>query len=179
MEDKIKFYNTLKDNPIVGYWDEFLDELSSRELPYEQAGVELVHWMVEKAPDREVVKLGIILLGVMRDPENLTILKTMGRHDEFTYYVGQALMQMTPMWDIILVDIIKPLWGFGRASAVMMLLYESEREEIRKWCVRYGFQRFYVSDIIIWNCVEQGNMLKELRQEEWDCLLYTSDAADE
>lgn len=168
MEDKIKFYNTLKDNPIVGYWDEFLDELSSRELPYEQAGVELVHWMVEEAPDREVVKLGIILLGVMRDPENLTILKTMGRHDEFTYYVGQSLMQMTPMWDIILVDIIKPLCGFGRALAVMMLLYESEREEIRKWCVRHGFQKFYASDLIMWDCVEQGNMLKELRREEWD-----------
>ena len=168
LEDKIQFYNMLKDNPIIGYWENFVDRLSERMVKIEENTVELVRWMVCEAPDREVVKLGIILLGLIRDPDDLSLLKTIGRHEEFTFYVGQALYEITPMWDIVLIDIIKPLCNFGRVLAINMLLYSSEKEEVRRWCVRHGFKNFYARDLIMWECLEVGNMLQELRQKEWD-----------
>lgn len=168
LEDKVQLYKMLKDNPINGYWEAFVDKLSERMVKIEENTLELARWMVCEAPDREVVKFGIILLGLIRDPDDLSILKTIGRHEEFTFYVGQALYEITPMWDIVLIDIIRPLYSFGRVLAINMLLYNSEKEEVRRWYVRHGFKNFYARDLIMWECLEIGNMLQELRQEEWD-----------
>lgn len=83
---------------------------------------ELGRWMVMETPDREVVKMGIILLGVSHDIESIPLLKSIAKHGEFTYYVGLALYEMTPQWDLMLIDIIEPLYYWGRIMAVILLL---------------------------------------------------------
>ena len=60
LEDKVEFYNMVKDHHIIGYMDEFFEKLSDRKIRIEYNAIELIYWMVRKAPDREVVKLGTI-----------------------------------------------------------------------------------------------------------------------
>ena len=121
-----------------------------------------------EAPDREVVKMGIIILGISHDVDSIPLLKSIAKHGEFTYYVGLALYELTPQWDLMLIDIIEPLYYWGRVMAVTLLLDYSLREEVRKWCVRYGFRHNYSPDYNIEDCMKQGDILKDMRKEKWD-----------
>ena len=165
---KIEFYNLLKGFPIINYHRNFIDEISKRRIVVTPQIKELGRWMVMEAPDREVVKMGIILLGVSHDIESIPLLKSIAKHGEFTYYVGLALYEMIPQWDLMRIDIIEPLYYWGRVMAVTLLLDYSLREEVRKWCVRYGFRHNYSPDYNIADCMKQGDILKDMRKEKWD-----------
>ena len=165
---KIEFYNLLKNFPIINYHRDFIDEISKRRIMVTPQIKELGRWMVMEAPDREVVKMGIILLGISHDVDSIPLLKCIAKHGEFTYYVGAALYELTPQWDLMLIDIIEPLYYWGRIMAVTLLLDYSSREKVRKWCVRYGFLHNYSPDFNIGDCMKQGNVLKDMREEKWD-----------
>lgn len=165
---KIKFYNMVKDNPVIFYWDKFLDELTNREYQIEPSSVELCEWMVCEAPDREVVKLGIVLMGILREPDYLGILTTIGSHDEFTYFVAEALQEMTPVWDVILMNIVKSLNNFGRAIGMHFLIYDSDNKEVLRWCYCHGFKKFYANYLILQDIIEEGRFINVMREEEWD-----------
>ena len=62
---KIEFYNLLKGFPIINYHRDFIDELATRKVVITPQMKELGRWMVMETPDREVVKMGIILLGYL------------------------------------------------------------------------------------------------------------------
>ena len=165
---KIEFYNLLKKFPIINYHRNFIDEISKRRIVVTPQIKELGRWMVMEAPDREVVKMGIIILGISHDVDSIPLLKSIAKHGEFTYYVGSALYELTPQWDLMLIDIIEPLYYWGRVMAVTLLLDYSLREEVRKWCVRYGFRHNYSPDYNIEDCMKQGDILKDMRKEKWD-----------
>lgn len=165
---KIKLYDMVKDNPVIFYWDKFLDELTNRRYRIEPNTVELCEWMVCEAPDREVVKLGIVLMGVLRNAEHLGILTTIGSHDEFTYFVAEALQEMTPVWDVILMNIVKTLNNFGRVIGMHFLLYYSNNKEVLRWCYRHGYKLFYANYMIIADFIDEGRFVKAMREEEWD-----------
>lgn len=162
---KIEFYNLLKKFPIINYHRNFIDEISKRRIVVTPQIKELGRWMVMEAPDREVVKMGIIILGISHDVDSIPLLKSIAKHGEFTYYVGLALYELTPQWDLMLIDIIEPLYYWGRVMAVTLLLDYSLREEVRKWCVRYGFRHNYSPDYNIEDCMKQGDILKDMRKE--------------
>ena len=164
---KIEFYNLLKKFPIINYHRNFIDEISKRRIVVTPQIKELGRWMVMEAPDR-VVKMGIIILGISHDVDSIPLLKSIAKHGEFTYYVGLALYELTPQWDLMLIDIIEPLYYWGRVMAVTLLLDYSLREEVRKWCVRYGFRHNYSPDYNIEDCMKQGDILKDMRKEKWD-----------
>ncbi len=109
-----------------------------------------------------------IILGISHDVDSIPLLKSIAKHGEFTYYVGLALYELTPQWDLMLIDIIEPLYYWGRVMAVTLLLDYSLREEVRKWCVRYGFRHNYSPDYNIEDCMKQGDILKDMRKEKWD-----------
>ena len=90
---KIEFYNLLKGFPIINYHRDFINELATRKVVITPQMKELGRWMVMETPDREVVKMGIILLGVSHDIESIPLLKSIAKHGEFTYYVGLAYMK--------------------------------------------------------------------------------------
>ena len=125
---KIEFYNLLKKFPIINYHRNFIDEISKRRIVVTPQIKELGRWMVMEAPDREVVKMGIIILGISHDVDSIPLLKSIAKHGEFTYYVGLALYELTPQWDLMLIDIIEPLYYWGRVMAVTLLLDYSLRE---------------------------------------------------
>lgn len=168
LKAKVAFYNMVKDNPIIGYYDAFFQELENRAITIRPEALEFIYWMVRKAPDREVVKLGIIFMGVTHLPMFLPTLKIIGLHPEFTSFVVQALYEITPNWEAIAIELTKALWNFGRLLSVMLLIRNYQQEETRNWCIRHGFQNLYDESFIISECIDELNVVDDLHKENWD-----------
>lgn len=168
LKAKVAFYKMVKDNPIIGYYETFFQELESKANAITMEALEFIYWMVRKAPDREVVKLGIIFMGRTHLPMFLPTLKTIGMHPEFTYYVAQALYEITSDWEEITIELTKPLWNFGRLLSVIFLMQNYQREETRNWCIRHGFQNLYDEGFIVLDCMNNLDVVNDLREENWD-----------
>lgn len=168
LKAKIAFYKIVRDNPIVGYYEAFFKEMENRQIPVNTKILEFAYWMVRKAPDREVVKLGIILMGGTHHPMFLPTLKTIGRHGEFVFYVISSLSEITPDWESISMELVKPMWFFGRQLSVMFLIQYHQREETRRWCIRHGFQNLYDVGFIMSECIDELDVVKDLYEENWD-----------
>lgn len=167
IKDKVAFYNMIKNYPCVGYFDAFFQELVKRETEITPEFIELARWMVLKATDREVVKIGILMLGFAGD-ECLPLLRSISKHGEFTYYAAISLSLITPQWEELLIEMIEPLYFFGRLMVIHFLLDNMESEKTRKWCVRNGYKHQYTPNFIINECMRQCDILKDLKEEKWD-----------
>ena len=168
LEDKVEFYNMVKDHHIIGYMDEFFEKLSDRKIRIEYNAIELIYWMVRKAPDREVVKLGILFVGMLRNKKDLNLMTTLSQHEEFTFYVGIALFNMTPEWEVTLIKLIEPLSGHGKLLCLRYLLSNSEQEDTIEWCIRYGYQRLEMTELGVMDCMQYCNVPDYLQKEKWD-----------
>src|SRR5205807_2200198 len=68
---------------------------------------ELARSFVTEAPDREPVKFGIALLGLFRQPADMELFQTLGRHDEFTLFCAVAVTNSSEDHD-------EALWRLAR-----------------------------------------------------------------
>jgi hypothetical protein len=56
---------------------------------------ELGRMLAVEAPDRETVKLGVALMGLVRGPDDGDVLSTLGLHDEFTLFCSVAIARQS------------------------------------------------------------------------------------
>ncbi|MFZ5827584.1 MAG: hypothetical protein ACOY94_25050 [Bacillota bacterium] len=91
----------------------------------------VTHW-------REVAKLCIALLGLYRQEADLDLLRTFGRHEEFTLFaavaMGNILVDPVPVW-LALAQQVK---SWGKVHLVERLVKHADREDVRAWLLRYG-----------------------------------------
>lgn len=167
INDKILLYNIIKEDHVIAYWDELSEELEKRRVSIQPYLLELARWLVREAPDRGAVKFGIAMLGCCRDGEAVPFLKVIGMHDEFSYFVADALQNITPTWDLIVMEMAKKLLWFGRYQCVYALCSNSDRKEVKYWVVREGYHRFYLPNFLILLCAKYGELADELSQKDW------------
>ncbi|RME22655.1 MAG: hypothetical protein D6798_15250, partial [Deltaproteobacteria bacterium] len=92
------------------------------------------------SPDREAVKAGVALLGMLSlDDGDLSLLRLLGSHDEFTLYVAVALGAQVDDAEQELFALAGRTTGWGRIHAVLRIA-DSEDPRIRGWLLREGFQ---------------------------------------
>ncbi|MFZ5815712.1 MAG: hypothetical protein ACOY93_10480 [Bacillota bacterium] len=89
------------------------------------------HW-------RETAKLCIALLGLYRRKEDVDLLYTFARHEEFTLFaavaLGNILPDPVPTW----LALARQLRGWGKVHLVNRLVKHADVEEVRQWLLRFG-----------------------------------------
>lgn len=137
------FYQIVNSIPPICYGDDLyefcaeLDEASFSAL--QSLGVMLM----TEAPDREVVKLGILLCAISIDDEIWSSFDVFSWHDEFTAYTVMGVVLGSELYGAdprdALLKIAKSADGWGRIHAVEMLCSCKEiTPEIEEWLIAEG-----------------------------------------
>ena len=147
--------------PVLGVLDDILAELvQSGDLDPDRFH-ELALLLVRESPDREVVKLGISMLGVLVGCDERETLLTIGRHEEFTLFAAVALAGTVDDPDRALWQLARSVRGWGRIHAVERLA-ETEDPEIRGWLLREGFHNDVMDEYLAHTCAVAGDLVGAL-----------------
>ncbi|MFT5356080.1 MAG: hypothetical protein ACI9KE_003303 [Polyangiales bacterium] len=151
----------------------FLDEVYARRTtldPDRLASIARV--FAREAPQRDAVKLGIVLFALFNDErsEDSELLQTLGRHEEFTRFVGGA-MEGRGAGERALFELAQEVHGWGRIDLVERLA-STEDPEIRRWMLRHGHENNINHGYSALTCAETGGLLAALKtfQVELDVL---------
>lgn len=125
---------------------------------------ELAIDLIKNVNKREIVKIGIALLGICGSKSDLDIIKPLGLHDEFTLYVaGTASMLLKgEEKNRYLLELLKGVKGWGKIAILFELdyTYDDVRLEIVKNGCKNDISLSYSSNI----CAIKGKMIEVLRK---------------
>jgi len=87
---------------------------------------------------RELVKVGIALLGICGKKEDLSVLSVLGAHDEFTLYSAGSATRLLKGKELndFLMNLGEKADGWGKISVLYALDYKDERAKL--WTVKNG-----------------------------------------
>lgn len=142
----------------------------ARKLDHRRAG-RIARWLVREAADREVVKFGIVLLGVFGDADDRAALERLARHDEFTLFAVIALIGLRLIDWLDLWKIAKDVHGWGRVHVVEYLA-DCDDPRVRRWLVREGFRNAVMDEYLALVCAESGDLAGELSEPGVDAELF-------
>lgn len=150
--------------PVLGVLDDVLAELvGSGDLDPDRFH-ELALFLVRGAPDREVVKLGISMLGVLVGCDERETLLTIGGHEEFTLFSVVALASTLESPDRELWQLAQRVRGWGRIHAVERLA-ETTDPDIRGWLIRDGFRNDVMDEYLAHTCAVAGDLAGALEAD--------------
>ena len=116
------------------------DELSVQNM------VEFAISLIMESSDRELVKIGLIILELVDtscDPELMDTIRTLGLSDEFTLF-SVFIMRNWPDGQMEILDLAKKVRGWGRIHCVKFI--EPVNEEITHWLLLNGIDNDVVPD---------------------------------
>lgn len=118
--------------------------------------------IIHKTDKREVLKMGIALLGQSGKEEDAEILRVLGSHEEFTLYAVVAAKNILEDANSFILNLLEHLNGWGKISAVYELDYN--REESRFYVLTKGCRNSiglsYLSNV----CAIKGKMADALEK---------------
>jgi hypothetical protein len=133
-----RLYGLVRDDDAIGYIDALIEKIV--EAGGEVDGEDLHRlgkYFATQAPDRGAVKFGLAIVGLFTADEDLELIHTLGRHEEFTLYAATALARRTQNPDLELWELAKQVGGWGRTHVVERLA-GTERPEIKAWLLHEG-----------------------------------------
>jgi len=136
----------------------------------------LARWLTRQAADREVVKLGVVLLGTLGNEDDRPALERLARHDEFTLFAVVALLNRNLATWLDLWEIAKDVHGWGRVHAVRQLT-KCEDPRVRRWLLREGFRNTVMDEYLALVCAEGGDLAGELAEDQIDAELLDGAAS--
>lgn len=170
--NKAALYESLLDEAVVAQIDDLIERLLDHQGRNDSRLHDLARSLVLDAPDRERVKLGIALLALFRNPEDLDIFLTIGRHDEFSLYAAVAIQNQENSershWELG-----KNVFGWGRIHVVERLS-ETTDPAIQDWLVRDGFRNEILYEYLAGLCARAGHLKEALKQDTVDRELLTA-----
>jgi hypothetical protein len=134
---------------------------------------ELARSFVTEAPDREPVKFGIALLGLFRQPADMELFQTLGRHDEFTLFCAVAIVNSSENHDEALWKLARNVTGWGRIHVVERLA-KTTNPAIKNWLLREGFRNSIMYEYLAATCARGGGLLAALSEDHVDRELLTA-----
>ena len=163
-----RFYQSIADDSALRLVDPLKSRIAERgEIDPDRLRA-FATWLVTASPDREAVKVGIALLGLVSPVDATEILLQLGVHDEFTLYVAVALgtlpdaeAEEARWWLARRVD------GWGRIHVVERLT-GTGRADIRRWMLREGFRNSIMVEYLAYTCAVVGGLVDELREVDID-----------
>ena len=166
-------YGILKKHSALSYADALLEAFRGTSGDRLDRMHALATWLATRAPDREPVKAGIVLLGLGRRSGDEEVLLTLGSHEEFTVFSAVALANVSPEPDQALWKLAKRVHGWGRIQTVERLANTSDAR-IKAWLVREGFKNSVMYEYLAFTCAVAGDLESELEKPEIDEALFAS-----
>ncbi len=151
-------YEAARADGIVRALDEALDALERADVRREPVA-DLGRQMVRQAQHREPLKLAVALVGRAGDGDDVPLLETLARHDEFSVVAGAALAN-------VLRDPVQAWWrvgclatGWGKVEAVTRLAATpSLPEDVRGWMLRHGCENEVLPEYLAYACATSGRL---------------------
>jgi hypothetical protein len=113
--------------------------------------------------ERTTVKVGIALLGLTGTQTDVDVLMTLGRHPEFTSWVGASLARLLDDPEPQLWELARTTCGWGQIAMIRQLA-STERPQIRSWILREGIT-FWTETKVAYLAATSCRLVEELRTE--------------
>lgn len=150
--------------PVLGVLDDVLSELvGSGDLDPDRFHA-IALFLVRSAPDRELVKLGVSMLGVLVGCDERETLQTIGRHEEFSLFSVVAIASTLEEPDRELWALARAVRGWGRIHAVERLAPTAD-PEIHAWMLRDGFRNDVMDEYLAHTCAVAANLAGALEAD--------------
>jgi hypothetical protein len=162
-------YERLTRHAALDYFDALLDGVS-RDHPRADRLRAIARWLATEAADREPVKFGIGILGVLSDGSDRELFLTLGRHDEFTMFAAAALQATEDEPEPAIWELAQHTTGWGRIHAILRLT-ETRDPRIGAWLLREGSRNDVMDEYTAYACARAGGLLAALRQPDPDAAL--------
>jgi len=122
----------------------------------------IARWLATEAADREAVKLGVALLGYIGETEDMPLLFTLGRHEEFTLYAAVALCKTSVSPERALWELARHVHGWGRVNIIERLV-DTQDDEIKSWMLCEGYRNNIMIEYTALPCAVGGGLLQALQ----------------
>jgi len=162
-------YETIIEDAIVGCIDVVLKELNKSHSNTDRLS-EIGRYLAACGGHREAVKFGVALIGVFGTNQDSDILKTLGKHDEFTAFAAVALARVSENPERDLWEMAKLVHGWGRVQIVQRLK-DTGDPEIQFWMLREGFRNEIMNEYLACICARAGRLHERLSQHPVDLSL--------
>lgn len=153
---RIALYEAARADGIVFALDEALDALDG--VPRESVA-ELGRSLLRQSQHREPLKLAVALVGRAGDRDDVPLLETLARHDEFSRVAGVALANLlddpvTAWWRVACLAT-----GWGKVEAVGRLAEQpSLPADVRAWLLRHGCHNAATPEYLAYACATAGGL---------------------
>jgi len=175
VRNKAKVYEFLVENHVVSAIDPFLEALREEAAVNHERVYDLARSFATESPAREPVKFGIALLGLFGQEQDIDILRTIGRHEEFTLFCAVALGNSCEDGESELWELAKHVDGWGRIHLVERLS-KTENPDIKDWLIREGYKNSIMFEYLAYPCAVGGSLLEAMETDEIDDDLLLSAA---
>ena len=161
-EARSALYEAARADGIVFALDEALDAVGRTDVGAEPVA-ELGRALLREAQHREPLKLAVALVGRTGGLDDVPLLETVARHDEFSLVAGVALSRLlddpvTAWWRVACLAA-----GWGKIEAVGRLAEQPELPaEVRAWLLRHGCDNVIMPEYLGYACATAGRLEETL-----------------
>lgn len=127
-------------------------------------------FLATHAAEREMVKLGAALLGMVEGPDDRDVLLTLGACEELTLFAIVAILNRPDFSERDLWALAQRTRGWGRIQSVERLAGTSD-PAIQRWMLREGFRNSVMNEYLAHQCATDGRLAQALDGEIDDALL--------
>ncbi len=161
---------SVAEGPLLDCVDELVSAISSIDGLDAGRVHDLGHFLATRAADREMVKLGAMLLGLVEGPDDREVLLTLGAHDELALFAIVAMVNRPDLSERDLWALARRARGWGRIQAVERLSDTSD-PVIHGWMLREGFRNSVMDEYLAHVCATTGRLAHALEGDVDDALL--------
>jgi len=152
-------YELVMRGSVAAHADAIVDRLAEQRRLTRGEVRDAARWLIGAAAHREPLKLGIVLLGVSGEPEDVTELMLLGRHDEFTLYAAVAVANLvddpTDLW----WQMARAVRGWGKIHLVERLApLAARRPDLAAWLLREGCANEVMNEYLAYLCASEGGL---------------------
>lgn len=167
-ENLQNLYRTALQDSILPFADRFIEKLFEKQIAERRQLLGVIgRYFASKAPHREAVKFGLLLLELAGEPSDIPTLETLARHDEFSLYAAIALSHLSDNRDRAIWNVALKVHSWGRVLLVEKL--EGTKDaEIQAWMLREGFRNDVMNSYIALICANTGGLKKALQLSNID-----------
>ena len=171
-------YRLIVEEPLLPSLELLIGELTES-LPSLDRGrlLEVGRYFAARSGHREAVKFGLALIGLVGEPEDLDILKILGKNEEFTLYAALAMDHVATEPEQALWAVGQELYETGVRIQTVERLKETQNTEIHAWMLREGFRNGVMDEYLACICARAGRLHEALKQQSVDDALLDG-AAD-
>lgn len=161
------FYDTVIQHPVRDTVDPLMARvIGDPSLDFGRAR-EIGRWLAHEAPDRDAVKLGIVILHATRCSSEVDTLITLARHEEFGAYAVPAIAELAPNPQRLIFELAKRQKWWGKVYLVQHLAGATD-PDIKDWLIDEGWNCEVMDHSAALVCAETGGLLERIQGDDVD-----------